>query len=266
MLTVSPYPDAPPHTAVPQSPPPLPLDSLPNHLRPISSNVVRFSPSNPAVSITAVATLVGWSTLLGIGVLGFLLSYAMPKGPAPEPTPIIAETVAVELTPTQDLTVADATPDITLSEPPPTPIPTTPPAPPALTPLAAVAEPSAEIQFPLPVTGPTQVVDASSADYAAPPATAGQIERPTVLTFGRGEGKQPAPNYPLRAYQEGQEGVVRVRFAVSENGRVMSAEAAGPSPWPLLNEEAVRAIRERWRFESGSPRLYEVSIRFQLEK
>ena len=87
-----------------------------------------------------------------------------------------------------------------------------------------------------------------------------------LLIYGQGEGKQPAPEYPLRAIREGQEGTVVVRLAVTESGSVTSAEAFTPSPWPLLNEAAVRVVRDRWHFRSGPPRLYDVAIRFQLSK
>ena len=79
-------------------------------------------------------------------------------------------------------------------------------------------------------------------------------------------GRQPAPDYPWRAQREGQEGTVTVRFTVSEEGRVLAAEAVKPCPWNMLNEAAVRVIKERWRFVTGPIRLYEVSIRFQLTK
>jgi TonB family protein len=57
-----------------------------------------------------------------------------------------------------------------------------------------------------------------------------------------------------------------VRLTVGENGRVLTAEALSPSPWPLLNEAALRAVRERWHFHSGPPRAYDVAIRFNLSK
>jgi TonB family protein len=86
------------------------------------------------------------------------------------------------------------------------------------------------------------------------------------LTFGVGAGKQPAPEYPLAAQDAGQEGTVNVRFVVAENGRVAAAEAVATSPWPLLNDSAVRTVRNRWRFPGGATRVYEVAIRFVLPK
>ena len=115
-----------------------------------------------------------------------------------------------------------------------------------------------------------RIVEAKQAAYVAPApenrpvaVAAPPVQR---LVHGQGEGRQPAPDYPPQAQRAGQEGVVRVRFSVGENGRVIAAEAAEPSPWGLLNTAAVRTVRERWRFQAGVVRLYEVSIRFEIRK
>ena len=89
---------------------------------------------------------------------------------------------------------------------------------------------------------------------------------PQRLTYGQGEGRQPAPEYPLAARREGQEGTIIVRLTVGEDGRVLAAEALSASPWPLLNEAALHAVRERWRFRDGPTRVYDVAIRFELSK
>jgi protein TonB len=133
-------------------------------------------------------------------------------------------------------------------------------------PLAAVANLLPAPSFALPVEGPHQTVDAKAAvpvqasqAVAPPPANV-----PQQLTYGQGEGKQPAPEYPAEAARAGEEGTVIVRFTVDANGRVAAAEASTPSEWPVLNHAAVRAVRDTWRFPSGPPRNYEVSIQFQL--
>jgi protein TonB len=122
----------------------------------------------------------------------------------------------------------------------------------------------------LPVAGPTRVVDAKEASYSAPttPVADNAVAQPIVsqLTFGHGEGKQPAPQYPARALNEGQEGTVRVQFTVGADGRTVAAELASQSPWPLLNEAALKVVRERWRFASGPVRRYEVPIHFRIRK
>ena len=50
------------------------------------------------------------------------------------------------------------------------------------------------------------------------------------------------------------------------DGSVTSAQLAPGCRWPLLNEAAVRTIRDRWRFGPGPVRYYEVVDRFYLER
>jgi periplasmic protein TonB len=129
------------------------------------------------------------------------------------------------------------------------------PAPPE---MPAIAAPSAAIAFADPANAPVHVVSDS------PILTA----RPSIiqLTFGEGEGQQPAPQYPPEAVIAGEEGTVVVRLSVDEEGRVTEAVAVSPCSWPLLNSAAVRAVRDTWHFRSGSERCYEVSIQFQLNR
>ena len=206
-------------------------------------------------------TLVLWVFCLAVGFVGFVFPYIRPKAPVAAPPPIQAEMIKVELAATE------LPPEINpQTAPVPQPPAVQPLEIPKAPPMIAVAEPSPEIAFALPVEAPARIVDVKSASASRPVAQTTTAPAPVQsLTFGRGEGKQPAPEYPLRARREGQEGVVLVRFTVGENGRVLSAEAASPSPWSLLNESAVRAVRERWRFAPGGLRLYEVAIRFQMK-
>jgi protein TonB len=78
-----------------------------------------------------------------------------------------------------------------------------------------------------------------------------------------GGGSMPKPNYPAAARSRGQTGTVVVEFIVGENGRVVSARAKSPSPWPLLNEAAVKAVRG-WRFPPGGVNTYTRPIIFHL--
>jgi protein TonB len=219
-----------------------------------------MSHSDFAVSRSEVFTLVLWISCLMIGVVGFVFPYMRPKAPVAEPPTIQAELIKVELTATE------VPPEIT-------PQPAHVPQPSAVKPLEipqappvmAVTKPSPAVAFALPVEAFARIVDVKSASSSKPVEQTTTVAAPVqTLTFGSGEGKQPAPEYPARARREGQEGVVLVRFTVGQNGRVLSAEAALPSPWSLLNESAVRAVHERWRFAPGALRLYEVAIRFQL--
>ena len=76
-------------------------------------------------------------------------------------------------------------------------------------------------------------------------------------------GRMPAPAYPSEARSKGQTGTVLVEFVVGENGSVVSAYAKKPSPWPILNERAVSAVR-RWKFPPGTVAKYTRPIVFQL--
>jgi protein TonB len=76
-------------------------------------------------------------------------------------------------------------------------------------------------------------------------------------------GRMPAPSYPSEARRKGQTGTVVIEFTVDSSGRVISAYAKSPSPWPLLNEEAVRTVR-RWKFPPGGVIKLQRPIVFQL--
>jgi periplasmic protein TonB len=218
------------------------------------------------VPFISVLTFVVWTLVCTVTTIGFVVPYVRPHAPGKNDVPITAETLQVELS-------SDPLP-VAFAEPPKTPNPPPLSQPPAnlqeLPTLTPVAEPSV-VAFALPVEGPVQIVAAKAAAYL-PPAEIAKSDAlatataPQQLVYGEGEGKQPAPEYPYRARQEGQEGVVKVRFTVGENGRVLSAEAASPSPWSMLNQSAVRVVRERWRFRPGMMRVYEVSIKFQLTR
>jgi protein TonB len=85
------------------------------------------------------------------------------------------------------------------------------------------------------------------------------------LTFGQGEGRQPAPPYPSEALSRHQEGTVMIQFLVGTEGQVLNAEVWQSSPWALLNEAALRTVRGRWQFSKGPVRLYRVPIRFRIQ-
>lgn len=219
------------------------------------------------ISLPSIVTTTIWTTCLAIGLIGIIIPYARPALAKKAEAPIQAELLNVELTddPLPPLENSSAPPPDVLT-PPPSTKPTTPPSAPALIPVAA---PSQAIAFALPVPGPTKIVAADQASYSTPTETARpESAAPVVrqITFGHGEGKQQKPEYPARAQREGQEGLVRVVFTVGPDGRTVDAELAARSPWPLLNEAALKVIRERWRFAPGPIRRYEVPINFKLQK
>ncbi|MBL9168882.1 MAG: TonB family protein [Verrucomicrobiales bacterium] len=219
---------------------------------------------------SAIFTLVLWLFVSGVAGMGAWLSYPTPLPPAPPRAPVQAEFLSVELT-TEPL----PSPELPASPPPAAMPPTLPqksmpvPAPAAI----AVAEPSPAIAFPIPVEGPVRVVNAAQASLVrqapvvtptATPAVPVSVPAVQQLQYGQGEGRQPAPEYPMTARRQGQQGTVGVRFTVGPDGHVVAAEAIRPAPWPILTQAALRTVRDRWKFRPGPLRLYEVSIRFEL--
>lgn len=225
-----------------------------------------------------IATLVIWLVCLAIGGIGLVVGYSSsrPTLPSRHDMPIEVEMLEVELSPSSSLE-----PVVPVFSEQSIPQPTTLPEDPApasdLPQLGGVAVSEAEVAFPLPFDrqprvqseSPLNVASATGVQSVGATAKQRPVAGPTsvqTLTFGSGEGRQPAPDYPIRARQAGQEGWVKIRFSVGENGKVISAQCASPSPWPLLNDSALRVIRERWRFRSGPTRHYEVIIRFELRR
>jgi protein TonB len=206
-------------------------------------------------SLVEVLTFVMWTVCLMVGLLGFWLHYSRPHAAAKAPEPVRMEKLLVQLArqpaaPLENMRLpgnAGASPSAPSDEMAPPPIP--------------VAEPSPAIAFAVPVEGATRVVPFNQAAYARPAKPSTVVQQ---LTFGVGEGQQPAPEYPAQAIEQHQEGTIVVRFVVGESGLVTSAEAVRPCPWPLLNDSAVRTIRRLWRFDPGTVREYEITIHFQI--
>ncbi len=252
------------------------------------------------LAFTSVAVAVLWVGCLLVGLLGFALPYARPRPPVPPVPPVSVvqvERIKVELAPQPTpLQPVVATPPPSAAPPPLFTLAAPAPA----TPLVPVAVPSPAVAFALPIEAPARIVELKQAVFVRPvlravapaaaplavvrpsapsvaapapapanaPTSAGPPAVPAVesLTFGLGEGQQPAPGYPFAARRAGQEGTVVVRFSIRPDGTVLDAEASAPSPWGMLNREAVRVVREQWRFKPGPVRLYEVAIRFELTK
>jgi periplasmic protein TonB len=238
----------------------------------------RFESRSGRSVLTPVLVLVLWVFCLTVGWLGFVLPYERSKIVCLCEEPVQFEKLEVELT-EPDTPSAQPPPDPNAPSPPPdvlTPPPLVqpsspvPPAAPSAPPVVAVA-PSPAVAFALPVVNPTRVVQvATAASYQTPvarsevPATA--LPAPQQLVMGSGVGKEPDWKYPRQALIQGQEGVVGVRFVVNAKGRVELCEVVSPSPWPILNDHAVRTIRREWLFPRGEVRHYTIDIRYQRKK
>lgn len=215
-----------------------------------------------------LSTLVGWVLILWVGLLGFLVSYERPRVVSAELSESLPpiEWVDVELSGDR-FSQPQSSPAPEFPDPPALlkPLPQSEPLP-----LVDLAMPSEDIVFalPTPITIMEPGVEKEAAAAYRPDVQERQNNQsgPSIepLTFGSGQGNQPAPRYPSQAIREGQEGEVNVVFTVAPSGRVVEAEAVRPCPWPMLNREALRVIKDRWRFPRGETRRFQVTIRFEL--
>ncbi len=204
------------------------------------------------VGLTPAWTTVLWTVCLAVGIAGLLAPRKHPAAPAHQHTPVTATVIHVDLTRHASLPPNSAAPSA--EQLPPAPPTIAPPAP-----AAVVAPEGTPVAFALPTTGPARTATAAQ----AVPRRSNAATDVEHLTYGVGEGDQPAPEYPLEADLAGQHGSIVVRFTVGEDGRVTSAEIIEPCPFPLLNQSALRTIREEWRFKPGPVRVDDITIQFK---
>jgi TonB family protein len=215
------------------------------------------------IGLLPAFTSVVWQGCVAVGVVGLLVPYSRPRAAARDASPVQAEILNIQVAQLPFVAPAEETPAPTPDVGQPPPPPDAAEAPPLPT-MAALANPVGAPAFAQPTKQPIRVVQPTQRTFA-PVARA--TETPSAvghITFGQGEGQQPAPEYPSEAALAGEQGAVVVRLGVNEDGNVTDAQAISPCRWPLLNQAAVRAVRETWHFAAGPRRLYEVSIRFEL--
>ncbi|MEN9974026.1 MAG: hypothetical protein RLZZ282_32, partial [Verrucomicrobiota bacterium] len=176
------------------------------------------------------------------------------SAPAEAPTSSAAEPASVE--PAETMPDPPELPDFdTLAPLPdvPDPLPAPAPSPPALRPVARAAVSESR---------PRAVTRNSGGARAIAPGRAGGAEG--MSSSARlAAGRMPPPAYPAEARRLGQTGTLVVEFTVDATGRVISAYAKSPSPWALLNQEAVRTVRG-WKFPPGAVMTLQRPIVFQL--
>lgn len=209
-----------------------------------------------------IGTLAAWLSVAGFGTVGVFV-------PEWRPGPVISKAADRHLA-AEDFTLGDtATREDSPADYPPE---TTAgaaealPAPPGLPSLADLA--------PLPGIPDLSSPAGKAAEAApqpkpsAPPGPAGKTSAKPAAS-GRSDatrlaaGRMPSPSYPAEARRKNQTGTVTVEFTVDAAGRVVSANAKSPSPWPLLDAEALRTVRS-WSFPAGGAMTLQRPIVFQL--
>src|SRR6266404_9237482 len=188
---------------------------------------------------------------LAIGIVGL-------KSPKVVVRPIseIVETVPVVFTPPEEQPNQEMKPE------PDEPQPDTPTeAPQVVTIVAAVDSPS--VAFAVPVQGAVAVAPARYA--SAPPANLAAPPKPTKFDPNAAQGgTYPDPPYPGIAIRNNYQGTVTVELAVDASGTVVSAKVTKSSGFPVLDEAAIKTVKELWHFPPGQARLHTWDCKFQM--
>jgi len=234
-----------------------------------------------------ISTMATWLSVAGFGTVGVVV----PQYQRPEPVlPLVEETILSDA----DFTlgdVADASqpegggggggvfpesiefPPETLPDPPElpelaefAPLPDVPALPaPAPASRQADSPPASHASSRRVASSPTRSGGGSTTgrNSTSSSASGGGSGSGSSVASRLAAGHMPAPVYPATCRRNGQTGTVVVEFTVDRSGRVIAAHAAKPSPWPLLDHEAVRTVR-KWKFPPGDVMKLQRPIVFQL--
>jgi TonB family protein len=206
------------------------------------------------VGFVTVFTMVVWIVCLIVGAVGLLTPPAHPRAPTTEPAPPPPlEVLNVDMSAQPVAQVIP--PDVAKSVP-------AAPALAAAPPLPAVALPSPSISFEQPVEGPVRIVSAVQANPAL--VAPGNSADVPWLTSDEGLDNLPQLGYPDDAARMGEAGSVVVRFDVGTDGSVSNVQILVPSPWPVLNQAAIRDPPIKWQghFAPGPLRRFKITLKY----
>ena len=219
---------------------------------------------NAITHLLNIGTLAAWLSFAGFGTVAVVY----PQGPVRMPEMVVGETMLLpddfelggETSEEPSEEVPDTAP-VAVREPLPTP--------PDLPEIAETKPLPLIPAFPAITENPKPAAPRQPSRAASPSRSSGN-GKPAAASSGMSKaariaaGSMPAPSYPAEARRKGQTGTVIVEFTVDSSGRVTYANASSPSPWPLLNQEAVRTVL-RWRFPPGDFISLERPIVFRLK-
>ena len=202
-------------------------------------------PRKPAARQRALAVA------LAVGVHGVavgMLAFGHQKPPIVPPEPIIE----VELVRAFSMSAAVASAQAAAPPPPPperrvldtTPLQDSP----IVAPPPPVAEAPRLVTVSAPLPSPSSAPPAPS---AGPPAPQGGEPGPPAVTppsFSAAYLNNPGPQYPMAARRKREQGVVRLRVLVSDDGAAQQVVLDRSSGHPDLDAAALDVVKKRWRF------------------
>jgi protein TonB len=189
---------------------------------------------------------------LAIGMVGLKPTRVVIK-----PLSEIVETAPVIFTPPEEQPKPE--PEVAKDEPEPqtTPVET----PQVVAVVAAVDSPS--IAFAVPVQG---AVAMASPRYATPPPPINAAPpKPMKFNPDASTGNFPKPTYPGYAWRNRYQGTVSLELIVDAGGSVVEAKVVKSSGFTILDDAAVKTVKEKWKFPPGSTRDYLWDCIFELK-
>lgn len=215
-----------------------------------------------------IPTLALWLTVVVVGLAGIVLR---PDGVAsarvePSPSPLQLSDLVIGMESATTVGEAGGAEVVETPAIVETPVAAEPPELAPLTPMVPLPElPAAAVMRP---PGTAEVQSQASANRRPAPPSGSAAKSGAAAAGATGAarlaaGRMPAPTYPAEARRRGQSGTVLVEFTIDASGQVISVVAKSPSPWPLLNQEALSTVR-RWKFPPGNVITLQRPIVFQL--
>jgi len=136
---------------------------------------------------------------------------------------------------------------------------------PRVTPVVAVA-PSENVTFAVPVTGLVAIAKSAWAATPPPPANLAPSGPTRFNQSPTDGGSYPKPDYPALARRpENQyQGTVTLEIHVDPSGAVTLVKPLRSSGYSILDEAAVKTVKNRWQFPPGQARVLVGPITFQL--
>jgi periplasmic protein TonB len=118
-----------------------------------------------------------------------------------------------------------------------------------------VAAPSdAQVAFAVPVQGAVVVAKEARLASPPPPVTHAPPARPTQFDPRNAAGTFPEPTYPPLAQTHQYQGTATIEIFVDADGKITSAKVQKSSGYAILDEAALKVVKERWRFKgTGTP-------------
>jgi periplasmic protein TonB len=255
---------------------------------------------NPITHLLNICTLALWLSVAGFGTVGMLVSQSpLGKGPTkPKEPPLIKQDFTFSVLPAFEEVAPESPAEPELTEPSPEPPPMPEIAMPEVLPeIPNIPQPSvARAKPPLPDKPAVERKEALKPVARAKPTTAARPAAQPVPASGKpsstntnnltgpakasatpakkppglskaarlAAGRMPSPSYPASCRRNRQEGTVVVEFTVNPEGRVTAAFAKKNSPWPELDQAAVRAVFG-WKFPPGEAMTLSRPITFKLK-